>query len=263
MDMQALFSEERPFSQWRLQGIDGAPAILFPSIHSTNLWLKQHAEECPPGTLALADHQEGGRGRFDRIWRSPAGKNLYFSLLLQPEGLSMDQWPHLTQVAAITLAKLYADLGIDAFVKWPNDLLWNKHKMCGILSERTQRSVGHALVLGIGININSTAEDFEGLDRLAASASMALGHPLNREEFLREYLMRLSKSFVLFEQEGIAPWLAEWRSMKNFVGSAARVVLLDRTVYGVVQGIRNDGSLLFLPEGATEPIAVYSGDLEV
>lgn len=263
MDTQAIFSDERSFAEWTLTGLDGAPALLFPSLFSTNLWLKEHAGECSHGTVILANHQDGGRGRFDRIWRSPADKNLYLSILLQPHGLSMEQWPHLTQVAAITLGKLYHELGVDVHVKWPNDLLWNKHKMCGILSERTTRAGQPALVLGIGINVNSGAEDFEGLDRLAASLSIAIGHPLNREAFLREYLRRLEESFAQFIEFGIGPWLAEWRAMKNFIGSRARVVLLTETIHGIVQGIRDDGSLLFLPDGKDEPMIVYSGDLEI
>lgn len=263
MDMEALFSEERPFAQWQITGLGSAPAVLFPSTPSTNLWLKQHANECPPGTLVLADHQDSGRGRFDRVWRSPQGKNIYMSLLLQPPEVPMEQWPHLTQVAAITLGKLYADLGVEAFVKWPNDILWQKHKMGGILSERTKRGDSHALVLGIGINVNSPAEDFAGLDRLAASLAIAIGHPLNREVFLQIVLQRLEASFTEFAKHGIQPWLEEWRTLKNFVGSKARVVLIDRTITGTVQGILDDGSLQFLPEGETEPMTVYSGDLEV
>lgn len=263
MDMNTIFSDEKDFRSWHLTGLWDAQCVPFISTRSTNLWLKEHTFDCPHGTVVLADHQEGGRGRFDRVWRSPAGKNLYLSILLQPQGLSMDQWPHLTQVAAITLGKFYHDLGVDAYVKWPNDLLWNKHKMCGILSERTMRNGSPALVLGIGININSDATDFEGLDRLAASLSMAIGHPLNREEFLREYLRRLQESFEHFFAHGIAPWLAEWRNMKNFIGAKARVVLIDKTIQGTIQGIRDDGSLQFLPEGATDPMVVYSGDLEV
>jgi len=262
MTLDEIKQPERQFSQWNLQGIDGAPAILFESIGSTNKWLKEHVNECKPGTLVLADHQDGGRGRYDRVWRSPAGRNLYLSFLLQPEQIPVADWPHLTQVAAITLAHLYADLGVQVHVKWPNDLLWNKHKMCGLLAERVQHNGKPALVLGIGININSTPEDFAGLDRLAASLAIALGHDLNREEFLRLYIHKLSKAFSHFASHGIAPWLSEWRSMLNFVGSQARVVLFDKTLQGTVLGINDDGSLLFKPDGEA-CMTVYSGDLEV
>ncbi|HSQ42809.1 MAG TPA: biotin--[acetyl-CoA-carboxylase] ligase [Fibrobacteraceae bacterium] len=263
MDFNAIFSSERDFPQWGLQGLDGAPARLFQNINSTNRWLREHASECVPGTLALANQQSAGRGRFDRVWCSPVGKNLYFSLLLAPSGVSVTQWPHLTQVAAITLAQLYQDLGLEAHVKWPNDVLWNRHKMCGLLAERAQGAWGDALVLGIGINVNSEPADFADLGRLAASLRIALGKPLNREALLAEYLKRLASAFLCFAQKGVAPWLEIWRTMPNFVGSKARLVLVDKTLAGTIAGIRDDGSLWFLPDGASEPLSVYSGDLEV
>ena len=263
MLVESLRSEERPFASWQLHGLNQAPALLFSQIPSTNRWLRENASKCTPGTLVLANAQESGRGRFDRVWRSPEDRNLYMSLLLQPDNIPMLSWPHLTQVAAITLAQFYVELGVDAYVKWPNDILWNKHKMCGILSERTSRNAGFALVLGIGININSTEEDFTGLDRLAASLSMALGFRINREVFLSEFICRLQRSFDSFACTGIAPWLEAWRAMKNFVGSSARLVQMDKTTHGTIAGIMDDGSLLFTPEGLSEPIKVYSGDLEV
>ena len=263
MLIESLRTAERPFESWQLQGLEQAPAILFSSIPSTNRWLRENASQCEPGTIVLANSQESGRGRFDRIWRSPPDRNLYFSLLLQPDEIPVLAWPHLTQVAAITLAQFYAELGVEAHVKWPNDILWNKHKMCGILSERVSLGEGHALVLGMGININSDESDFAGLDRLAASLSMVLGFPLNREVFLCEFLFRLQRSFNSFANTGIAPWLEEWRAMKNFVGSSARVVQIDKTIHGTIAGIRDDGSLLFTPQGEAESIVVYSGDLEV
>ena len=92
---------------------------------------------------------------------------------------------------------------------------------------------------------------------------MALGRPLNREELLRKYVHKLEQAFAHFADNGIIPWLIEWRSMLNFVGSQARVVLFDKTLHGTVQGINDDGSLQFLPTGETQGITVYSGDLEV
>ena len=133
MKLDDVVKRERPFAEWDLQGLQGAPALRFAQIPSTNRWVREHAEELEHGTVVIADQQDNGRGRFDRVWRSPAGKNLYFTLLLQPRDIPLQSWPQLTQVAALTLAKCCQNLGIEVHVKWPNDLLWNKHKLCGIL----------------------------------------------------------------------------------------------------------------------------------
>jgi BirA family biotin operon repressor/biotin-[acetyl-CoA-carboxylase] ligase len=263
MTLDDLFSAERPLEKWNLQGFHGAPVFLFPEIGSTNHWMKERWTENSHGSIALADQQNSGRGRFQRVWRSPAGKNIYLSLLLKPETIPLTQWAHLTQVAAITLAKFFEEIGLPVHVKWPNDILFQGKKMCGILSERISRGGSSGLVLGMGININSTPEDFEGLDRLASSLRIELGRPVNREVFLQEFLNRLEIAFKDFESTGIEPWLTAWRGMKNFFGSPARLVQVDQVTEGIIQDICPDGSLLFLPDGQSIPIVIYSGDLEI
>lgn len=245
-------------------GLENAPLVYFDELESTNLWLKEHAEQYPHGTVVLADSQTGGRGRFDRVWRSPASTGLYFSLLLRPSQLPLWQWPHLTQVAALVLASLLRKQGVEVQAKWPNDLLVDAHKFCGILAEKIGQGNQAALILGMGINVNTPREAFAGLDRKATSLAIVTQTAWNRTLLLQDFLNDFSLALTRFTADGLSPWLTEWRQMPNFIGSRARLVLNAEQIYwGTVQGIQDDGSLLFLADGQSQAMPIYSGDLEV
>ncbi len=258
-----LLSADPPLAQWKLQGLYGAPALLFSECSSTHRYMHETYARLAPGTLVVADAQTAGRGRHDRVWRAPPGKNLSFSLLVPLEGLPPERWAQVTQVAAITLASLLRSLGVEAAVKWPNDLLWHRHKMCGIISELLGQGDHRLLSLGIGLNVNTEAEDFAGLDRLASSLRLVLGHPLNRAELLRLFIERLEQSLSKFRSEGFAPWIDEWRAMDCFLGTRGRVVGNDGSLLeGIIRDINQDGSLLFLTDKGEERV-IWSGDLEI
>ena len=145
-----MFSQERNFTSWQLTGFGDAPAFIFQTIDSTHKLMKAKAlaGEIQPGTLFVADAQSDGHGRHERTWDSPAGKNLYFNILIPLDGIAPASAPQITQVAALTFAEVFRDLqdGSNAqglgnrdigkvTVKWPNDILCGKSKFCGILAE--------------------------------------------------------------------------------------------------------------------------------
>ena len=145
-----MYISERKFTDWQLTGFGNAPVLLFETLESTHSLMKAMASagEIAPGTLIVADTQTAGRGRHERTWDSPAGKNLYFNILIPLEGISLSSAPQITQVAALTFAEVFKSLQDDSnsqgrgngdigkvSVKWPNDVLCGKHKFCGILTE--------------------------------------------------------------------------------------------------------------------------------
>ncbi|MBR3852907.1 MAG: biotin--[Fibrobacter sp.] len=145
-----MYISERKFTDWQLTGFGNAPALLFETLESTHSLMKAMASagEIAPGTLIVADTQTAGRGRHERTWDSPAGRNLYFNILIPLEGISLSSAPQITQVAALTFAEVFKNLQDDSnvqgrgnldigkvSVKWPNDVLCGKHKFCGILTE--------------------------------------------------------------------------------------------------------------------------------
>ncbi|MFR6333789.1 MAG: biotin--[acetyl-CoA-carboxylase] ligase, partial [Eisenbergiella sp.] len=113
----------------------GNSLIFYPSTGSTNIDAKRAAEDgAPEGTLVVTDCQNTGRGRRGRDWSSPQGCNLYFTLLLRPD-CSPDQACMLTLVMALAVAEAVNELGLEAGIKWPNDIVLSGKKICGILTE--------------------------------------------------------------------------------------------------------------------------------
>ncbi len=260
--MNSIFDAERPFSKWKLSDIVGAPAILLEESESTHVYMKEHFASLTPGALIVANSQTSGRGRHDRVWCSPVNKNLYFNLLLPLEGLQRHQYTQVMQVAAITIAHVLQEIEVNASVKWPNDILWEKHKISGMISELLIRSPNEYLSLGIGINVNSDASDFKDLNRLASSLRLILNRPLNREALLQRIVGQIALSLEQFKKEGVKPWIADWKKMDHFIGSQARMVEGDTVIHGTIMDINDNGSLLFQTQNG-ELMTRYSGDLEI
>jgi len=261
---RALFSAEKHFEEWKLELPDNADVRLLKLTDSTNLQARKILQTAAgdKSGLIVADAQSAGKGRFQREWRSPAGCNLYFTLILQPD-CELELWAGVTQVAALALAELLEENGISVQVKWPNDLLWNKHKICGMLAETMNDTQGNLnLLLGIGLNVNTPPETFQNLDRLATSLQAISCKTWNRESLLQLFLNHFFSRLALYEKEGLSPFIDQWKSMDNFLNTRAVRVHEDIETEGYIRDINADGSLLFETlDGKIE--SVYSGDLEV
>ena len=248
-----------------------------------------------PGTLLVADTQTAGRGRHERTWDSPAGKNLYFNILIPLDGISPASAPQITQVTALTFAEVFRDLqdGSNAqelgnrdigkvTVKWPNDILCGKHKFCGILAElvyikptASGSAPQPAISMGVGINVNSDASDYEHLGRAVTTLKDICGRNINREKLLQSLVAGLERAIGQFRAFGISPWVAAWRKMDQFIGARGTVVVNNRCTdenrdsgtgaikkTGRILDMNDDGSLLFECDDGTME-TVYSADLEI
>ena len=253
------------------------------------------AGEIVPGTLIVADTQTAGRGRHERTWASPAGKNLYFNILIPLEGIPLASAPQITQVASLTFAEVFHDLQESSnaqglgntsigkvSVKWPNDILCGKHKFCGILAELVYiKSVesGNAPVpaisMGVGINVNSDPADYAHLGRAVTTLRDICGQNVNREKLLQSLIASLERAIGQFRAFGISPWVAAWRKMDQFIGARGTVVVNNRCTdenrdsgtgaikkTGRILDMNADGSLLFECDDGTME-TVYSADLEI
>ncbi|MDQ3472943.1 MAG: biotin--[acetyl-CoA-carboxylase] ligase, partial [Acidobacteriota bacterium] len=133
------------------------PQILrFDSLPSTNLEAARRAiAGAAEGLCVVASEQTAGRGRLERQWISPKDAGLYFSVVLRPR-IHQSSWPLIALAAALAVHDaLLEAYSLKTDVKWPNDILSNNRKLCGILSETVETTIGRALVLGIGINLTS------------------------------------------------------------------------------------------------------------
>ncbi|MDR0516895.1 MAG: biotin--[acetyl-CoA-carboxylase] ligase [Fibromonadaceae bacterium] len=210
-----------------------------------------------PMSVVTANYQTAGRGRHGREWLAPKGKNLCFSVLLPAKNLKPEFYAPTTQIAAITLANILRERGIDASVKWPNDVLVNRHKICGIISELLENFIS----LGIGLNVNTEKSDFAGLGRLATSMLIESGKAWDKEELLQEFLAKFWVNFELLCTSGLQAFIDEWQKMGCFAGHKARLVEGSSVLEGTIEAIQSDGSLLFRTNEGLRTI--WSGDLDI
>ena len=232
-------------------------------IASTNQQMLQLAADgAPEGLVLIAEAQSSGRGRMGRRWESPAGVNLYCSILLKPQ-IAPQQAPQLTFLSAVATAETLRDLcGLDARVKWPNDILVGGCKIAGLLNELSAETEQiHALVLGIGLNINMSAEQFPTELRYpATSVLIEKGAPQPRLPLARHLLQRIDALYAEFLAEGFAPLRRRWETLFDLLDRQVEVDLGQQQLSGVVVGLEPDGALrLSLPDGRIERI--LAGDV--
>ncbi len=222
------------------------PRILrYESVPSTNTEVARLAAEgAAEGLAIVADEQTAGRGRLQRAWSSTKGAGLYFSILLRPN-LALDRWPLLTFVAALATGDALLEASqVQTDIKWPNDLLANERKICGILAEAIETPTGRAVVLGIGINLTNQAFPPE-LMNAATSVANESGRSPERESILAALLNALARWYSLLQEpEGAEKIVAAWSSRSSYAsGKLVQVTNGDETLQGLTRGIENDGAL--------------------
>ena len=225
-------------------------SILFSkNVASTNEWAKKLASQgAPEGTVVVAETQTHGRGRLCREWIAPPG-GLWFSLILSPKNRPA-QVPQLTFVAGLAVAEtLREQYGLRTETKWPNDVLVNGRKICGILGETS--TVGkeiNVVILGIGINANFAAERVlpESLRAGATSLESELDRKIRLEELFNSLLMKLEATYVLYTRKGFSPILKQWKRYAGFLGQEVDVTDRNEKITGVASDVDKDGVLILL-----------------
>ena len=226
---------------------------------STNLEAKQLAAAgAPEGSVVTADFQSAGRGRLGRNWVSPAGENLYFSVILRPPVVSY-RVPQITLLSAAAIHRALVETlsGIDARIKWPNDIVVGGKKICGVLCEmQADPDTTHFVVVGIGINVNQRKFPPDLLER-ATSLRLESGSSLCRPELLAGVLNRFEELYLQWLREDdlgfILPYLERYSLLQ---GRDVIVDQLTRQITGTVKGIAPGGELLLgMADGTVRPIS--------
>lgn len=241
----------------------GRSMRCYESTDSTNLRAQEIAErDGEDGTVLIAEEQTSGKGRLGRQWTSPPGVNLYASLLLRPAIPPLDA-PKLTFVAALAVVEAIAALtGLQATVKWPNDVLLNGRKLAGVLSEmRAESDRVHYVILGVGVNLNMSQKQFPAdLRYPATSLLLESGKPVSRSDFVRSFLERFEHHYFRFMQEGFDVIRPDWDRLCDLVGQRVRVDMEKESLAGEAIGLDEDGSLLVrTDDGRMQNI--YAGDV--
>lgn len=223
--------------------------IRLDEVDSTNEYAKRLIPDAPEGTVIVAKKQSAGRGRKGRAWASPEG-GLWMSVILKPPRID----PRLVFVGALAVTDTLWDFGIDAWVKWPNDVWVGNRKISGVLTEVKSGFV----IMGMGLNVNNEIPD--GLKETATSMREALGKPVDIGEVLErllEYLGRWYKTFL----ENPPLVVEEVRGRTMLIGKEVRVLRDGNDLVGRVINISDDGSLILDVDGQT--VKVVYGDVSV
>ena len=244
-----------------------------PEVTSTNDLLKAEAEEgiAQPGEILITEHQTVGRGRLDRIWESPPGKSLLFSMLLKPEihGLKLQLMGLLTSLGIqegladyLGENEVQPERFIQALrLKWPNDIMVGRRKLCGILSDAGLDNRGQGfVVVGVGVNVNQSSADFtKTLRNAATSLYIITGHEHDRVRLFRSFIRHIDRYYERLIREGDSWIPSTWLNRAGIAGTKVECRENARTIRGKCRGISPDGALeLEMPDGAVRTI--YSGD---
>lgn len=228
-------------------GLIGRRIEAFAQLDSTNLRAAVLADDgAAEGTVIVAEEQSAGKGRLGRRWSSPAGVNLYLSIILRPPIVPQEA-VMLTFLSSLAVARtIESESGLRPTVKWPNDVLLNGGKIAGLLNEmnaETER-INH-VILGIGVNLNMQRDQFPpDLRYPATSLALELGRPVDRVTFCRALLCEIDRLYRDYLQSGGEAVRDGWLMYFHLAGQTVEVTLPDRTVRGVVQGLDSDGALL-------------------
>ena len=244
----------------------GRSVVVAETVESTNLAASEMARAgMPHGLVVAADQQTGGRGRNGRAWLSPAGVNLYFSMLLRPSCRPAIV-PQISLLAALAERRAMAQLhpGLTVRLKWPNDVWAMERKLSGILSTMScQGNRTDYVVVGVGLNVNALADDFPpDIRETATSLRLLIGHRFERGMVLALFLNQFE---VLYQEwlkaNSLSPFLAEWRKASMLEGKWVTVEQGNSPVSGVVDGITDEGHLV-LRDGQQIRLAT-AGDAHV
>lgn len=238
--------------------------FVYDETGSTNdIAYRLGTESYPEGTIVIADSQTGGRGRHGKFWVSIPGRSLSFSLILRP-AINITSAPGITLAAAVALSDTLHGFSIHNHrIKWPNDILINSKKICGILTE-LKSSHGNIdfIITGIGINTGPVS-DLMPPDLKAAASSIndETGVEIDRVLFLQKLLLNFEKRYYEFVKSGLTGIIHEWERNSGITGCNVAVNTAAGRVTGVVTGILEDGSLALTTESGSQ--SIISGEIEI
>ncbi len=193
----------------------------------------------PEGTVVIADHQTAGRGRLGRTWLSPEG-SLALSVILYP---SLAELPSLIMLTSLAVADAIRSVtGLEAQIKWPNDVLIGGRKVCGILVEAdVQRDKVNYAVIGIGVNVNVPAAALAEVRPPPTSLSAELGRPVSIVEVTRSLLREMDRRYLELKSGGSL--FEAWRDRLVTLGKHVRVTSGEVSFDGIAESVERDGRL--------------------
>ena len=246
---------------------------LHEAAPSTNALAAEAARDgAGEGLVVVADHQTAGRGRLDRVWTTPPGTALTFSVVLAPDGVPLRRWPWLPLLTGIAVAEgVRRATGVEAVLKWPNDVLVEDpgpgagpgRKLAGILVERVERRGGAVAVVGVGINVGARADELPVPTATSLLLEGTHGRAPDRTVILREVLRTLEALYLQWHAEQGDPGRGLHASYVRRCASLGRDVHIElpdgSTFAGRAEAVDADGALVVA--AGTDRRTFHAGDV--
>lgn len=243
----------------RQRGDFGRELCYFDELESTNVTAEKLAKDgYPEGTVVLANSQTQGRGRKGNPWFSPPDVNLYFSVILHPQ---LAHVPYLPFITALSLLKACEEVGLQGNLKWPNDILINEKKACGILIQTAveEQTLQYAVIgCGINVNLREFPEDLKGK---VTSIALEKGATVHRESLLASILFHLEEIYRRMPAIDWKDFCAELERRSTFLrGCEVEVHQEGNTYVGTSAGLDSHGGLLVKIENSVK--VFYAGEIQ-
>ena len=239
----------------------GKKIVVLPNVDSTNDEVKRRASAGEPeGLVVIAEHQSAGKGRFGRIWSSDSG-GVYFTVLVRPE-LPPSDIASVTLAAGLAVCLAIREYtGLDAKIKWPNDIIIGRKKLCGILTEMSAQSDRiDFIAIGIGINVNHTFFP-EEIKSKATSLYLETGERIDRNSFMRCVIKKLDTVLSSFF---VSVSLDDEKLFEGLCATIGRSVTVQRNgeeLSGIAEGITGSGELII--KSHDKKTVIGSGEVTV
>ena len=239
----------------------GRKFIYHETVTSTNDVCKEIADESPEGTAVTCDEQTGGKGRLGRVWKSPKGTGVWISIILKPD-ISPMSVSSVTLAAGLAVCRTVKKVsGLEAGIKWPNDVYVNGRKLCGILTEMSaQIEKVDYVIVGIGINANT--EYFpEELEYIACSLYTEACVKFDRNLIIKTLLEEFENIYDKFNMYGFSAIRSEYE--KECINIGRRVNVISKDGFeGTAIGVNSDGELM-VRKDTGEEVTVFSGEVSI
>ncbi len=243
----------------------GHRIVYLKEVGSTNVYAAELARKgAPEGTVVIADSQSSGKGRLNRTWHSPPGRNLYASMILRPR-IALAETPRITLAAGVAAAETileYCPGGVR--LKWPNDVQIRGKKVCGILTERQECTDQPSfIIVGIGVNLNMKRREFhEEIRGTATSLFEESETEIDRTDFAVRLLGRIERWYRIFVSGDFDAIRNRWLALSEMVGREVRITSGGMPESGKVLGMSESGALLLLGENNTVR-EILAGDVSL
>lgn len=241
----------------------GKELVFLETVGSTNDYAKSIAMNGHDQTVVIADEQTTGKGRLGRQWTSEKGSGVWLSIILKPD-IEPAEAPKITQIAAAAMVEaIESVVGESLYIKWPNDLIYQKKKVCGILTEMSAELGGiNYVVVGIGVNANQSTFADELVDK-AISLRQGLNKRVSRKDIVLAFLKRFEVLYQEFiETKRMDTTVAICREKSILMDKTVRIITKASTREVKVIDINADGHLVVLNE-KNEEEAIFYGEVSV